>query len=70
MHQIEKAVSQLSPEEIAAFRAWFAEFDAAVWERQFESDVAAGRLDALEQNTDLVWLWIGPHAEYDKLLGA
>ncbi len=49
LHEIERAVSQLSPEDLAAFRAWFAEFDANVWDRQFEADVAAGRLDALAQ---------------------
>lgn len=47
LQEIEKAISQLSPEELAAFRAWFAEFDAAVWDEQLEADVAAGRLDAL-----------------------
>ncbi|EGJ32638.1 MULTISPECIES: hypothetical protein [Moorena] len=45
--EIERAVSQLSREDLAKFRAWFAEFDAANWDRQFETDVAAGRLDAL-----------------------
>jgi len=45
--EIERAVEQLSPEELRAFRAWFAERDAAEWDRQFEADVAAGRLDAL-----------------------
>jgi len=34
---------------LAAFRAWFAEFDAAVWDKQFEEDVAAGRLDQLAE---------------------
>jgi hypothetical protein len=29
--------------------AWFAEFDAARWDRQIEEDVAAGRLDALAE---------------------
>ncbi len=24
---------------------------------------------AVEQDTDLVWFWIGSHAKYDKLLG-
>jgi len=24
---------------------------------------------AVEQNTDLIWFWIGTHAEYDKLIG-
>jgi len=32
---------------LAAFRASFAEFDGEIWDRQFEQDVAAGRLDAL-----------------------
>ncbi|MEH2372371.1 hypothetical protein [Nostoc sp.] len=49
LHDIESAVSQLSPEELAAFRVWFAEFDAALWDKQFETDVAAGRLDALAE---------------------
>jgi hypothetical protein len=44
---IEKAVEQLSPEELRAFRQWFAERDAAEWDKQFEEDVAAGRLDSL-----------------------
>ena len=45
--EIARAVRQLSPVELAAFRAWFAEFDAAVWDEQLEHDVAAGRLDTL-----------------------
>lgn len=47
--RIKEAIRQLSPEELAAFRAWFAEFDAAVWDRQLEEDVAAGRLDQLAE---------------------
>ena len=35
VEEIERAVRKLSPEELAAFRAWFAEFDAEVWDRQF-----------------------------------
>lgn len=46
IQEIESAVSKLSHEELASFRDWFAEFDAEAWDRQFESDVAAGRLDA------------------------
>ena len=49
LQEIERAVSQLSPEDLAAFRVWFAEFDAAIWDRQMEADVAAGRLDALAE---------------------
>ena len=44
--QIESAVTRLSPEDLAAFRRWFADFDAEVWDREFEKDVAAGRFDA------------------------
>ena len=47
VQQIEDAVRQLSTEERAAFRAWFAEFDAEEWDRQLEADVSAGRLDWL-----------------------
>ena len=46
---IEHQIRQLSPQELTAFREWFAEFDAEVWDRQFESDVRAGKLDALAE---------------------
>ena len=45
--EIENAVSNLPPDELARFRAWFDEFDAAAWDKTFEEDVAAGRLDAV-----------------------
>jgi hypothetical protein len=44
--EIEDAVRRLSSTELAVFRTWFAEFDAARWDRQIEEDAAAGRLDA------------------------
>jgi hypothetical protein len=44
---IEENIRALSPEELAEFRQWFAEFDAAAWDRQLERDVEAGNLDAL-----------------------
>lgn len=47
MKELEDAIRRLSPDELAAFRAWFAEFDAERWDRQFEQDVVAGRLDKL-----------------------
>jgi hypothetical protein len=47
--EIERAIEQLPPEELARLRVWFAEFDGARWDRQFEDDVAAGRLDALAE---------------------
>ena len=47
IQEIETAVRELSREDLAAFRNWFTQFDAAAWDRQFEVDVAAGRLDVL-----------------------
>jgi hypothetical protein len=49
IQEIQAAVSQLPPEDLSAFREWFAEFDAKVWDHQFEQDVAVGRLDALAE---------------------
>ena len=46
---IEGAVRELSAEELAAFRGWFAQFDADAWDRQFEADVKAGKLDSLAE---------------------
>jgi proline dehydrogenase len=48
--EIKTAVSQLTPEDLAAFRAWFAEFDARAWDLQFEQDAASGRLDKLAED--------------------
>ena len=53
-HEIEDAVRNLSPDELGAFRRWFAEFDAGVWDRQFDADVAAGRLDKLAEEAPVV----------------
>ena len=47
--EIERAVEQLSPEELKKFRQWFLEFDAAVWDAQIDADAAAGKFDALAE---------------------
>ena len=49
VREIEDAIQKLTNEERAAFRAWFAEYDADEWDRQLEADAAAGRLDWLVQ---------------------
>ncbi len=49
LKDVQQAVKQLSSDELAAFRAWFAEFDAEIWDRQFEEDIAAGRFDKLAE---------------------
>lgn len=47
--EIEKAIQQLPPDELAKFRQWFAEFDAKQWDEQIDRDATAGRLDALAE---------------------
>ena len=47
VEKLEREVQGLTGEELAAFRDWFAAFDAAMWDRQIEADAKAGRLDAL-----------------------
>jgi hypothetical protein len=53
IHEIEDAIRKLPDNDLVALRAWFAEFDAAAWDRQFERDGAEGRLDALAD--EAVW---------------
>ncbi len=45
IEQLEQTVSQLSPEDLARFRAWFLEFDARAWDEQIEADLKKGKLD-------------------------
>lgn len=45
--EIESAITQLPPSELAELAKWFEEFHTQVWDEQLESDVKAGRLDAL-----------------------
>jgi len=47
VQELQSAVSQLSADELARFREWFDEFDAKVWDKQFEEDVKSGKLDQL-----------------------
>jgi hypothetical protein len=47
LEDLEKRIRSLPPEELAKFRAWFVEFDHALWDTQIESDAKAGKLDHL-----------------------
>jgi len=49
---IEQAITQLSPEELAELSVWFADYQATVWDEQIEQDLDAGRLDALLEKID------------------
>jgi hypothetical protein len=44
---IERQIEKLSSDELAAFSQWSAAVDAEAWDRQFEADVKAGKLDVL-----------------------
>ncbi len=50
IEQIENAIKALSATELHQLRAWFAEFDAANWDRRLDADVAEGRLDKLAKS--------------------
>jgi hypothetical protein len=47
VEDIEKAVAKLTPEQLAKFRSWFAEFDARVFDEKIERDAESGKLDRL-----------------------
>ena len=47
IEQREKTVANLSPKDLAQFRAWFLEFDERVWDQQIEADLKVGKLDTL-----------------------
>jgi hypothetical protein len=47
IEDIQKAVEQLSADDLARFREWFEEFAARLFDEQIERDLKAGKLDKL-----------------------
>ncbi len=47
IEDIQKAVEQLSADDLARFREWFEEFEARLFDAQIERDLKAGKLDKL-----------------------
>jgi hypothetical protein len=47
VEDIEKAIENLAPGELARFRAWYDVFDAARLDQSIERDVRDGKLDEL-----------------------
>jgi hypothetical protein len=47
--EIENAIRTLPPDQLAKFRAWFEEFDAARFDEKIVRDAKAGRLDRLAE---------------------
>jgi hypothetical protein len=52
VQEIENAIAKLSAEELSQFSQWFAEFRAEAWDREFEADVKAGKLDKRAEEAD------------------
>lgn len=52
LEDIEKAVEQLPPEALTKFRAWFEQFDAALFDAKIERDAANGKLDRLFEKSE------------------
>jgi len=48
-------VKRLPRKDLAKFQKWFAEYDAAQWDREFEADVAAGKLDSVAREVLRDW---------------
>lgn len=49
LEDIEKAVAELPADQLAEFRAWFDEFEAARFDQRIERDAKAGRLDGFAE---------------------
>jgi len=49
VQEIQNAVSKLPLQELARFRAWFEQFDAEAWDKQFEKDATSGKLDSIAE---------------------
>ena len=47
LKEIETIVTTLSKTDLTVFRKWFSEFDAKIWDEQFEEDVISGKLNTL-----------------------
>lgn len=47
VEQLEQRIAELDADELKELRAWFALYDAEVWDRQIESDSKRGRLRRL-----------------------
>jgi len=52
LEEIESAVKELDETEYSRFRQWLADYDNAMWDKQIEEDVKAGRLDKLIAEAD------------------
>jgi len=47
--EIVEAVERLPPDELDEFRAWYEQFDAALFDAEIERDAVSGKLDKLAE---------------------
>ena len=52
VEELEGAVARLGSDELAIFSQWFDEFRAEQWDREIETDISSGKLDAAGQRAD------------------
>lgn len=52
LKDLEKAVLELPPKDLAEFAAWFEELLADQWDRRIEADAAAGKFDRLAREAE------------------
>jgi hypothetical protein len=50
VEHIEGQVKSLSHDELKAFRDWFGQFDAEIWDDQIEADAKNGKLRSLAEH--------------------
>ncbi|MBE3037467.1 MAG: hypothetical protein IMZ62_01445 [Chloroflexi bacterium] len=49
IQELKQAVIQLPPKDLVRFREWFDEFDAQIWDKQFEADAESGKIDKIAE---------------------
>ena len=52
IEQIERAVENLSTQELFSFSGWFEVYLESKWDKQLEEDILAGRLDQAGARAD------------------
>ena len=50
--EIEAAIAQLAPKDVVELLEWLEEYHAQLWDKQIESDLESGRLDAMLAEVD------------------
>ncbi len=52
VEELTKAVAELPPDKLAKFRAWYEQFDAALFDAKIERDAHNGKLDKLVEKSE------------------